>query len=412
MGLLLGACGCKSRKRGAPGRQPGSKAPVSQPGRLRPAQAGSEKSVSPETIRRLCADFQSDNVEALLDAREALVKIGGPAVPGLVEVLKANDPRVRVFARDALVEIGAPAVPGLMAVMKADDSFVRWLAIMGLGQIGPDASPAVGALVELLSGDNGLTSLSAGQALAKIGPAAVPKLLEAITQPQKRAVGYATRALGEIGPPAIHALVEVVSDRQRDPEVRRRVIRALGSIGPAARVALPTLLRIQAEQKPEFTRAVENALAQIEPTEKRISALITSLTGDDRSARANAASVLAVIGLPAKKAVSPTVRVVSRMLQEPIDHPRSSTTIDMLATFFGKVGPEATEAVPILTKLLKHKDFFLRVSAAQALGHIGPGARRAIPSLAETAKSDRNEHARRFAAEALAKIRQAPASPP
>jgi len=57
--------------------------------------------------------------------------------------------------------------------------------------------------------------------------------------------------------------------------------------------------------------------------------------------------------------------------------------------------------VPALSKALKDEDMFVRMHAAQSLGHIAD--RLSVPALLE-ALNDPDEHVRKCAAEALKKI--------
>jgi HEAT repeat protein len=65
------------------------------------------------------------------------------------------------------------------------------------------------------------------------------------------------------------------------------------------------------------------------------------------------------------------------------------------------MGGEAKSAIPALMELLEDRDFFVRRTAAEALGQVGPEARAAIPALTKLLK---DPNVRRTAAEALRKI--------
>lgn len=75
-----------------------------------------------------------------------------------------------------------------------------------------------------------------------------------------------------------------------------------------------------------------------------------------------------------------------------------------IAHTLGRIGPEASRAVPALRRLLEADDWILRASAAQALGRIGPVARNAVPSLARL-ESDSHPEVRRAAGTALRRLR-------
>jgi HEAT repeat protein len=79
--------------------------------------------------------------------------------------------------------------------------------------------------------------------LGRIGAAAVPALVEVLTDPNPVLRQRAAQALARIGPDARDAVPDlIVALQDRDEEVRKSVARALGQIGPEARAAVPALL--------------------------------------------------------------------------------------------------------------------------------------------------------------------------
>ena len=85
---------------------------------------------------------------------------------------------------------------------------------------------------------------AAADALGRIGPAAVPALLQALASPEKAMRLKATEVLGRMGPEAKDAVPDLVRLLE-DPDlaVRKAATRTLGRIGPAAGDAVPALMR-------------------------------------------------------------------------------------------------------------------------------------------------------------------------
>lgn len=70
-------------------------------------------------------------------AVEALVKIGKPAVPGLLDSLRHGDPSVRSGAARALASIADPqAIPALFSALDDDSALVQYWANAGLDAMG------------------------------------------------------------------------------------------------------------------------------------------------------------------------------------------------------------------------------------------------------------------------------------
>jgi hypothetical protein len=86
-------------------------------------------------------------------AAEALGRIGPPAIPQLIELLKSPNPDVRLIAAQVLARMGSDAkeaVPTLIPLLKDPDERVRKAATRTLGRIGPDAAAAVPELMQAL----------------------------------------------------------------------------------------------------------------------------------------------------------------------------------------------------------------------------------------------------------------------
>ncbi len=127
-------------------------------------------------------------------AVEALGQVGSPAVDALLKLLrdwdvrktailalgKIRDERVleplvhqlrsdefREDATKALVELGEPAVPRLVQALKDKDESIRKQAVLALGQI--KDSSAVDPLIDMLADQDWFTRLTAAAALEAIG---------------------------------------------------------------------------------------------------------------------------------------------------------------------------------------------------------------------------------------------------
>lgn len=97
-------------------------------------------------------------------------------------------------------------------------------------------------------------SEAAADALGRMGPAAVPKLVEALQDPNPQVRTVAARVLARIGPEAVIAVPTLqLLLEDADDEVRRAATRALGQIGPAAAAAIPDLIRLLEEPDPSET---------------------------------------------------------------------------------------------------------------------------------------------------------------
>ncbi len=133
-------------------------------------------------------------------AAEALVRLGSPAVPGLVDLLAHPDPDQRKFAADILGELRRPStVPALLAALQQPDPNVQLSAAEALGRVGGEEAGR--ALEEVLRTHGALLQLAALEGLYACGRVPPLAVLEPLLgSPQLRRSAY--RLLGTLAEPA------------------------------------------------------------------------------------------------------------------------------------------------------------------------------------------------------------------
>jgi len=123
---------------------------------------------SPERIADLIRDLKNADQPTWTAACKGLEEIGAPAVPALVDLLKAGNARDKAAAGTALIRIGRPAAAALAGVLRDGDDFSRFTAAATLGSIGSDASEAVPALQEAAGDANPVLRAAVQAALRNI----------------------------------------------------------------------------------------------------------------------------------------------------------------------------------------------------------------------------------------------------
>jgi HEAT repeat protein len=120
------------------------------------------------------------------DASLELIRLGEPATPALVELLRDPDPALRALAARTFWGMGARAGGGavvpLAEALADPEVSVRVSAAMALDNMGPAAAAAVPALIKALRDPDAKVRPWAARALGSIGPAAeaaVPALQKA-----------------------------------------------------------------------------------------------------------------------------------------------------------------------------------------------------------------------------------------
>jgi HEAT repeat protein len=156
---------------------------------------------APELVKLL------EDPQAQFEAACALAGMGGDAgaraVPILIlEVTSLFNPHA-FQAEDALVQIGGAAVPELLKALQAADQDVFKFAKIAtvLEKIGPEAKAAVPVLGESLGNKSSIIRLNAARALGGIGPdasAAAPRLKERLDDPDEEVRKAAKEALAKV----------------------------------------------------------------------------------------------------------------------------------------------------------------------------------------------------------------------
>jgi outer membrane protein assembly factor BamB len=199
---------------------------------------------------------------------EIIQRIGPPAIPLLVELLRHEWDPIRRSAVSELIDL-APHTgwiqPALRRALRDEDSMVAGDAARALGALGTRASPSVGALVKTLSHDDPYVRIYAAEALASVGPNAAKAtgaLADALGDSVPGVRWAACEALASIGPaahPALPQLIEALKDEFL--YVRLFAAGALGSIGPKAQPAREALRA--AAHDPALRHEAEWALSRI-----------------------------------------------------------------------------------------------------------------------------------------------------
>lgn len=101
-------------------------------------------------IDQLIHDLGSHDGSVRHAARVALVTIGLPAIPGLIEALSAPNDEARWEAAKTLTEVrDKRAIPGLLNLLMDDAPGTRWLAAEALAYLGRAAlEPLLRGLIE------------------------------------------------------------------------------------------------------------------------------------------------------------------------------------------------------------------------------------------------------------------------
>lgn len=301
-------------------------------------------------VAPLLEALRDDNPEVRRKAATGLGGFTGPAViEALVQALRDADSRVQWAAGAALGVIGRPAVPALAEALGSGETAVRSGAARALGEI--DDAAARQALASAARMDrDGEVRREAVRALGNRGIAGDP-LIQALADPDPAVQWEAAVALGRARrEDSAAALIAAL----RDSEVgfRGRLADALVAIGPAAAAALVTAL---GDTDAAVQAGATDALLRIGPA--TVPAVIAGFRDENPGFRGALTEILAAFG---QAALHPLIAALG--------DPAAAVRRGAAATLARMRAPEAVE--PLL-RALRDAEAPVRATAADALGATG-----------------------------------------
>ncbi|HHZ92771.1 TPA: HEAT repeat domain-containing protein [Candidatus Poribacteria bacterium] len=220
--------------------------------------------------------------------------------------------------------------------------------------------------------------------LSDIGESTVPALENIIKHNNPIASRHAIIALGKIGKAAIPILIRLISSEI--PETQLSAIEALGRTGEDAKLAIPQLIKLLANE--DLSESTAIALSEIGKV--AVPHLINSLKSRDRNARRMAAIALSEIGKEAKTATN----TLTKLLKDPY------VGVDAALALYRIDNSKFNSIAPTLKSGLQHNDYNINLRANQIIEQIGEAT---VPMLLQTLK-DKNPEVRESSAILLGKV--------
>ena len=147
-------------------------------------------------LKSLLDDLTSGDEKRAETAIPQLVELDADAISSVLDLTKSSDVDTRWWALRTLASMPSARTEMLIPFLSDPAPEIRQCAALGLA-IKTDES-AVESLVQALQDADSMVSSLAGNALVKIGSAAVPSLIEAVKSGVQSQRIHALRALAEI----------------------------------------------------------------------------------------------------------------------------------------------------------------------------------------------------------------------
>jgi bilin biosynthesis protein len=250
-----------------------------------------------------------------------------------------------------------PVLQQMVECLGDSRGVVRLRYAQTLGNIG---GAATSLLVDALSNHpNPVVRRAAGKTLTLIGDTStVPSLLHALLHDEDTVVkGSAVGALASMGEASVPALLEILADPVRSESTKGHAAWALGFIGAAAAPFLENAIKSDSiDVRCAAVGAIAH-LAQEQGDEKAAQLLVSTLSDTDANVRSEAASAIG------KMAYLPALPNLIIALGDPDGEVRRTAAVSL-----GKLGDRS--AIPHLEALLNDKVTAVQVLAKLAISKI------------------------------------------
>ncbi len=314
------------------------------------------KTQEEEEMERYMREVKGGEERDRQAVRKAFQQIGGRKnVEGLIELLKHENPIVRMEATKALGELGDERVIEPLIQSWGDTSVVYRRAEKALKAIG---EPAVQPIIEALKDENKDVRSGAAIMLADMcEKRAVEPLIEALKDEVEDVRGHAAYALSRIGDKKAFKPVVDALNSTKDSVVRSYIIQSLGRLGNKGTIDL--LRKLFKESKDDSLRlSAASALIKLCGDNDAFNFLMDTLKNSEGIDSLIVIEKLWQAG--DKRAVEPLIEI----LKKDNDWQMRSD----VATALGILGDK--RAIEPLIEALKDNDMNVRLSSIVALKSI------------------------------------------
>jgi HEAT repeat protein len=287
-------------------------------------------------------------------------------------------------AADALRKLGPdsrPAVPVMVEYLRASDPIIRHEAADILGTIGDASQAVIDALIrELEDDDNAYYAMKSLARLGETNIGIIQQLAAKAKGPNPKAAYWSTVSLSELGSASSPVLSDLIECVRRGPNVlpddqRQAAVQAIALCSTNAVKAVPALTDGLKDSQEWTRKCIYIALGCIGPSASNaLPSLQTALTNETNlSARTDIARALWLIDPNQFDSVSAAIK---KSLDEGSRELRREGSVanDFLSALdlIGEIGPKAAPFVPELQKYLESQDPSIQFSAAWALLQVSP----------------------------------------
>jgi len=300
----------------------------------------------------------------------------------------------------ALVHIGEPALPHLLEALSHKTPWVRACAAQALSFMAPKDKKYAEALLAITSDKDPGVQASVISALNSINPKGKEYLavyMGAIDAPSGRARCLAAEAIGKMGEAAAGAIPVLIKGLKDEKELNTRMASAWGlsQVGAGAKAAASALVETLGDPGSRVRWHAADTLAKLGTDV--LDEVIKGLGHENRLIRYGCADVLGRLGKDAKKALPQLMK----LLQDKDAYVRKGAVFAVGA--IGEVNKE--NCMPLIEALKCDKVWQVRWAAAKALGNMDMDDSHVIRAL-KIQKTDERPEVAEAAEEAIRRLKE------
>ncbi len=332
--------------------------------------AANAESVRPEVIELLLEHLKAGGDQLVQSAAEVSVrKLGKEMLPSVTRAISSDRLSEQIAACNAIKVIGPGAIellPQLIKMLESGDALPQRAALYALQGFGGQVFESIDAVAACLESHDFNVQCMACRVLENYGSDALPaekRLVQILDNGVPSSRGWAAIVLGAIGPTDENDIVPMLIARLSETRAhveKQRILLGLAHLGREAKRAIPIVTEFMNSRNHRVRPHAAYALYKITDDRELLVNVLSHALGD-RNERQDAFDL---INRLEGESIFLKAELIDQLTAQEED------VREQAALALGRLGSEATDALPEVKKLLDDPDALVRDAAAHAIAAI------------------------------------------
>lgn len=335
-----------------------------------------------DVVRPLIKALKDSSWPVRKNASESLAQLAEFAVPQLINFVNDEDEDIQYWVLKTLKRIGSPAVPDIVWLLKKGTDEQRFFAAKALGMMKEPSS--ADALIEALQDGHEWVRLYAAIALGELGETrAISHLVNCLLDPSFKVHTSIFKVFEKFGAAALPPLIELM--KSENPTAVKNALRVVGRLQDES--TFDDMKGFLTHPSDEIKLAAVDAVANFRDKPDVVAMLAVMLANSSDKVRRRIFLALGEMG---------TEEGLAQLLKATLlveNEGEKKVLVDLIVR-------QGDKAVPVLAGLLGSERVPLRRAAAEMLSRLGEKAREAV----EAAMGSEDKNVRFWAAKVIKAI--------